>query len=304
MSDSIQQLRILCAAAESQSFKEAARRLGISPQSVTRSIQHLEQHQGEMLFLRNTRQVQVTSFGENLARRAQAALLEFDDLLNNAKKNAEQPLSGLVRITAPSAIGPSLLTPVIARINRQYPDIRFDLRFDDQRTDLVDERIDIGIRIGAIRDNRFIVRKLRNVYFHVVATPELLARHGTPREPQDLQHMPCTAIYDRSSGKAWPWEFSHNQLLQHGAPVMLCDNIEAEYKFILYGGGIGQIIDFFARKSIASGQLQEVLSDFAPAPWDMYVFRPQQGPVAPRIRVVFDALVDELSGEDRHFLED
>lgn len=294
MSDSLQHLRILCSAAESQSFKEAARKLGISPQSVTRSIQYLEQHHGEMLFLRNTRQVQVTSFGENLARRAHTALQEFDDLLNGQKTN-EKPLSGLVRITAPSAIGPSLLIPVIARINKQYPDIRFDLRFDDQRTDVVDERVDIGIRIGAIRDNRFIVRKLRDVYFHVVATPALLASFGTPKEPQDLQQMPCTAIYDRSSGKAWPWEFSHNQLLQPNNPIMLCDNIEAEYKFILNGGGIGQIIDFFARESIASGQLREVLSDFAPAPWDMYVFRPQQGPVAPRIRVVFDALVKELS---------
>ncbi|RUO25319.1 LysR family transcriptional regulator [Aliidiomarina minuta] len=299
MSDSLQHLRILCAAVESRNFKEAARRLGISPQSVTRSIQYLEGHHGEMLFLRNTRKVQVTSFGESLAQRARSALLEFDDLLNSNKVEEQQSLSGLVRITAPSAIGPSLVTPVIARINQQYPNIRFDLRFDDQRTDVVNERVDIGIRIGAIRDNRFIVRKLRNVHFHVVATPALLAQQGVPQKPQDLQQLPCTAIYDRSSGKAWPWEFINNQLLQHSNPVLLCDNIEAEYKFILNGGGIGQIIDFFAHRSIASGQLQEVLSEFAPEPWDMYVFRPQQGPVAPRIRIVFDALVKELSVDKR-----
>ena len=159
MLNRLEMLRIFCAAAEARNFKEAAQRLGVSPQAVTRAVQELEAHVGELLFHRNTRQSHITEFGEALAAQARAGIEGVDEIFRAGRASRQQQeISGLVRITAPEAVGEWYLVPFLAQLNSRHPGLRFDLRLSNQTTNAIDEQIDIGIRIGFMRDSRYVAR--------------------------------------------------------------------------------------------------------------------------------------------------
>lgn len=294
MLNKLEMLRIFCAAATAGSFKAAAVQLGISPQAVTRAVQKLERLQGEPLFHRNTRRVQITDFGESLARQAQLQIRQLDALFEPQLVGKNTELSGLVRITAPRVLGRQRLMPSLTRIAQQHPNIHIDLRLNDLLANVVDEKIDIGIRIGPIKDNRFVARKIAQIKFHIVATPALIAHWGAPQKIADLNTRPTTAMLDSNTGKLWPWLFAgglHSSPLE---PTFICDDTEVECDAVLAGLAFGQIPDILAAPHIAAGALQPVLEHLAPAPWDIYIYRPQQGPVPARIRLVFDELITTL----------
>jgi DNA-binding transcriptional LysR family regulator len=138
MLNRLEMLRIFCVAADSSNFKEAAQRLGISPQAVTRAIKELEQLQGELLFHRNTRHSHITDFGAALAMDARRKVQDIDALFHQ-REQTEQDVSGLVRITAPAALGESHLAPALASLLQQHAGLRFDLRLSDEMSDVVDE---------------------------------------------------------------------------------------------------------------------------------------------------------------------
>ncbi|WP_374403718.1 LysR family transcriptional regulator [Niveibacterium sp.] len=295
MLNRLEMLRVFCAAADAGSFKGAAMRLGISPQAVTRAIHELEALQGELLFHRNTRRIQITAFGEALAARARACVGELDALFASAKDQEQNELAGVVRLTAPSSIGRLRVLPVLTALGSAHPQLQLDVRLNDQIVDVVDERIDIGLRIGFPRDNRFVVRAVAKVHFRVVGTPALIARVGLPASIAELDRVPTTGMVDRNTGRAWPWLFADGEHAAPAQPAFMCDDAEAEAAAVLAGIAFGQIPDFLADQHIAAGRLVPVLQDLAPDPWDLYLYRPQRGPVPARIRLVFDALVSALS---------
>ncbi|CDG86011.1 LysR family transcriptional regulator [Janthinobacterium agaricidamnosum] len=288
MLNRLEMLRIFCSAADTGSFKEAAIRLGISPQAVTRAVQELEQLQGELLFHRNTRQVQITAFGEALAERARSAVQQLDALFEPHVDDDE--LAGLVRIAAPASLAKAVILPVLTSIAARYTKINFDLRLSDERADVVNDKIDIGIRIGPLRDNRFVVRLAAKMQLRVVATPDCIARHGVPVTCTDLDRVPTAAMYDSNTGRPWPWIFAGGQHAFPDGARFVCDDAEAELMAVLAGMAFGQAPSFLADQHIAAGRLVAVMQALDPAPWDMYIYRPQRGPMSARLRLVFDAL--------------
>jgi len=291
MLNRLEMLRIFAAAAESQSFKEAAARLAISPQAVTRAVQELERLHGEVLFHRNTRGIQVTTYGEALAVRAKSSVRELDELFSTETGKGEQELEGVIRITAPVILGRMWLMPVLEGLSVSHPILRFDLQLSDAHADVVDERIDIGVRFGPLHDSRFVARRVASPHFRVVGTPELIARCGKPSSIEQLQHLPLTALRSASAGKAWPWYFADGAQFLPMSPRFVSNDGDAEAQAILAGMGFGQIPAYVADPHIAAGRLVAVLEKFRPEPWDVYIYRPQRGPVPARIRLVFDAFV-------------
>ena len=288
-------LRIFCAAAESTSFREAAARLAISPQGVTRAIQQLEHHFGEVLFHRSTRQIRVTEFGAQLAARARDSLLQFDALFARASDAAEPALPSRVRITAPRSLARLHLLPALARLALEHPAIIVDLRLDDDMADVVDEQIDIGVRLGFMRDNRFIARAVAKMAFVIVGAPALVARTGTPDSLESLATMPTTAFVDGNTGRIWPWYLAGERQFIPPAPAFITDDPEAERDAALAGVGYAQVAHYLVAAHLASGRLVTVLDELAPPDWDVFVYRPQRGPVPPRIRRVFDSIVDAFA---------
>lgn len=294
MLNRLEMLRIFCTAAELGSFKEAAIRLAISPQAVTRAVQQLERLQGELLFHRNTRQVQLSAFGAKLALNARQAVQQVDLLFEHHETDSGEP-AGLVRLAAPTALAHAVIMPVLTALAQRYPKIDFDLRLGDELVDVVSEKIDIGVRIGMLRDNRFVVRRVAKMHMHVVGTPECSARHGPPQTFADLNRLPTTSMHDRSTGRAWPWLFAGGQQVYPTGARFICNDAEAELTAVLAGLAFGQLSSYLVDQHLAAGRLQAHLREHAPLPWDIYIYRPQRGPLAQRLRVVFDALSDALA---------
>ena len=294
MLNRLEMLRIFVSASETQSFKGAAARLGISPQAVTRAVQDLEQVHGEVLFHRNTRGIRITTYGAALAERARTSVEQMDELFLEGAAQSSQELEGVVRLTAPVMLGRILLMPVLATLAASYPQLRFDLRLSDSHADVVDERIDIGVRFGPLHDNRFVARRVASPAFHVVGTPELVARHGAPAAIEQLHALPTTELRDVAAGRAWPWYFAGGAQIVPAAPRFSSTDGDAEFAAILAGLGFGQIPAYLAGPHIAAGRLVTVLDHCMPEPWDIYVYRPQRGPVPPRIRLVFDSCVEAI----------
>lgn len=295
MLNRLELMRIFCATAEASSFKEAAARLATSPQSITRAIKELETLFGEPLFYRNTRQMRITEFGEHLAARAREAVTGIDDLFLTSGKQRQQDIGGIVRITAPIVIGRHFLLPILSEIAQKYPQITIDLRLSDAHSDVVEQQIDIGVRVGFLRDSSFVARSLSKVSFLVVATPELVAKTGIPATLQELNDLPTIALADKSSGKHWPWFFADGQQLTLKSPSFITDDSELEVALALNGTGFAQLGSPFAIPHLQSGRLVSVLDEFIAPSWNLYVYRPRRGPVPDRIRLVYDKIAQALS---------
>lgn len=295
MPNPLELLRIYCAAVESLSFKEAATRLGTSPQAVTRAIQQLEHHYGEVLFVRSTRQVRATERGEALAARARELIRDADELLGTGAAASQSSLAGEVRVTAPKAIGELFLLPALTRLMQEHRELRVDLRLSDAISDVIEERIDVGVRVGIMRDNRFVMREVSRVDFVVVATPALIRKTGAPTDTRALATLPTTALFDRNTGRKWPWQFAHAQPFVPATPAFATDDPAAECAAVRTGLGFGQLAGYLAGPYVQSGKLVTILDDERPAPWPVCVYRPQRGPVPKRVRLVFDTIAAALS---------
>ncbi|BCG25158.1 transcriptional regulator [Pseudomonas tohonis] len=295
MLNRMEMLRIFCIAAESASFREAATRLGASPQTVTRAIKDLEQLVGEPLFHRSTRQVQITAYGELLAAQARETLGSFDQLFQRHVRRGRDEMAGRVGVTAPRSIGRRFVLPLLAELQREHPEIVLDMRLSDQMTDSVDEQIDIGVRMGFIRDRRYIARPTATVPLYVVGAPALVERVGAPEDTDALNRLPTTALIDGNTGRLWPWTFAEGRQLQPQRAAFTTDDQECECEAVLAGVGFGQLPSYLVTPHIRSGRLVRVLVDDESPSWEMFVYRPQRGPVSPRVRRVFDRLVERLS---------
>jgi len=298
MLNRLEMMRIFCVTAESASFKAAASRLGVSPQVVTRAIKELETLLGEPLFYRNTRQMRITGFGADLALRARNSLHTVDALFMPADARPESEISGAVRITAPVMIGRKFLLPMVRALSQKHPHLRLDLRLADTHTNVIDQQIDIGVRVGFLRDSSFIARPASKVAFYIVATPTLAKDYTTPRHPQDLNHLPVTSLVDNRTGRLWPWHLTNgHQFIPHN-PAFQTDDSETELQAALQGIAFAQLAGCIAIPYIRAGVLVTVLDDYMAPPWEVYVYRPQRGPVPSRIRLVYDRIIDTLSDAD------
>ena len=287
-------LRIFCCAAEEMNFKHTATRLGISPQKVTRAIKELESLLGEQLFHRNTRRVKITDFGLDFLEEANTLLVQLNKLFQPRGKEADD-LSGVVRVTAPHTYGSQIIMPILAEFARLHPAITLEFHLSNIHSDLVEERIDIGIRIGFLHDQTCIVRQPGTMPFHLVASPTLLELQPPPAEVDQLIHQPIVALVNHKTGRYWPWEFSQNRYFYPKCPIFVTNTPDIERKAVLAGLGFGQLAGYLVEKHIASGELVAVLRDDAPPPWPINLYHTHQHACPIRIRLVFDYLFNKLS---------
>ena len=299
MLNRLEMLRLFVAAAEAKSFKEAALRQHVSPQAVTRAVQELEEHLGELLFHRNTRANRITDFGAQLAAQARSAVQGVDALFQRASPVPDSDLAGLVRLTAPKALGQRFVMPLLAELGREFPGLRLDLRLSDQPADVVDEQIDIGVRVGFLRDSRYVARAVAQVHFHTVASPALIAARGVPETLEQLAARPVTVVMDPATGKPWPWFLKNGEEWLPSTWAFATDETLAEFEAVRSGLGFGQVVSLLTIPLLRRGELLRVLPALEPDPWNLYVYRPQRGPVAARIRLVFDRLVEFFSDRER-----
>ncbi len=297
MLNKVELLRIFCAAAQADSFKAAAVRLHISPQAVTRAVQQLEQHTGEVLFHRSTRHIRLTRFAEEFLVQAKASLEQLDALFQKRQAQSKEEIAGVVRVAVPKVLR-SVLMPVFTALASQHKALQLDLRFSDQIADVVDEQIDLGVRIGLVKDNSFIVRQVAQVGFYLVASPALLARYQMPDNLQQLALLPVTVLMDKGTGRPWHWFFKDAVLWSPKRCSFSLDDAESEVEATLAGLGVSQLASYSAIPHIRTGALVRLLPELEPKAWPLSVYRPQRGPVSDRVRLVMDCLVKALSDRE------
>jgi DNA-binding transcriptional LysR family regulator len=296
------------------SYTAAARSLGVSPSAVSKSVQRLEEQLRVKLFMRTTRSLTLTPEGRDLQERTLRLLQEVEHIEQAAASARAEP-AGILRVTAPLPVGTHILAPALPRFRERYPKVSIDLRMGDRYTDLIEEGIDVALRVGATGDSRLISRTLTPHRLCAFAAPSYLARRGTPRVIDDLLGHECVNFRYQSSGQALRWPFQVGERLVEMTPEagIIIDATDGVLAAIVAGGGIGISPTYAAANYVERGLLIPILPDLAverfvvaamwpesrrgspnvkafveflleifpsPAPWDLIVSRAQQSPIS------------------------
>jgi DNA-binding transcriptional LysR family regulator len=262
--DSLTGLIAFARTASLGSYTSAARSLGVSPSAVSKSVQRLEEHLKIRLFTRTTRSLTLTPEGRDLQERASRLLQEVEQIEQAAASARAEP-AGLLRVTAPLPVGTHILAPALPRFRERYPKVAIDLRMGDRYTDLVEEGIDVALRVGAQGDSRLISRQLAPHRLCAFAAPTYLARHGTPRSIDDLLQHECVNFRYQSSGQVLRWPFQVGDRLVEMAPNagIIIDATDGVLAAVVAGGGIGIAPTYAAAHYVARGMLMPILPDLA-----------------------------------------
>ncbi|MCJ8142333.1 LysR family transcriptional regulator [Ancylobacter sp. A5.8] len=245
------------------SYTAAARALGVSPSAISKSVQRLEQNLGIRLFSRTTRSLTLTPEGRDLHERALRLLREAEAIEQAAAAARSEP-AGVLKIAAPLPIGVHILAPALPRFRELYPKLAIDLRLGDRFVDLIEEGIDVAIRVGDLADSRLISRTLAPHNICAFASPAYLARRGVPGHPGELNAHDCVNFRFQSSGQALRWSFRLGDRTLELVPDagITTDVSDAVAAAMAAGGGIGISPTFVAAPYVERGLLMPLLRDY------------------------------------------
>lgn len=278
--------------AETLSFVEAGRKLGISASAVGKAIAKLEASLGVRLFHRTTRRVSLTHEGQHFHERCHRILEELRDAEAMLSKAAQTP-RGRLRVSLP-VIGYRFLLPVLPAFSARYPDVELDLDFNDRIVDVVEGGFDAVIRSGLLTDSSLMSRRLGPFSFVLCASPEYVARMGQPRTVAELVEHDCVRYRFPTTGRLQPWTFGEDDEPPRLRTSMTCNNMEALRGAVIAGFGIGFVPDFLVRDALACGSLVTVLNDLAIPPGQFSVLWPSSRQLSPKLRVFVDFMCERL----------
>ena len=272
-------------------FAAAARELGSTPSTLAKSVGRLEESLGLRLFHRTTRQVSLTADGERLFERCQRVLAELEGLQSEASGASAAP-SGMLRIDMPIVYGRKVVLPILARLMQQHRGLQIDARFSDAYVDLVKDSIDVAIRTGDLQDSTLVARRFDTQALMLVASPDYLKRHGTPRAVEDLAGHRHIVFRMPSSGRQRPQQFSIKGQVASLLPDrgLRFNDGEAMVQAAVLGLGLTQLPEVMVNEEIAAGRLVEVMSKLRPPAMPVQAVMPGNRMVPARVRVLLEAL--------------
>ncbi|TWB68425.1 LysR family transcriptional regulator [Nitrospirillum amazonense] len=284
-------------AASLGSYTAAARQLGVSPSAVSRSVQRLEQQFGVSLFTRTTRSLTLTSEGRDLHERALRLLREAEEIEQAALATRAEP-AGMLKIAAPLPIGVHVVGPALPRFRERYPKLSIDLRLSDRMVDIIEEGIDIAIRVGDLADTRLLSRRLGPHRLCAYASPDYLSRRGTPQHPDQLADHECVNFRFQSSGQSLRWPFRIGERIVEltpnaGVTVDASDGVSA---VLVGGGGIGISATYIAAPHVARGELVPILEAYSVERTAVTALWPESRRGSPNVKAFLSFLADLFHG--------
>jgi DNA-binding transcriptional LysR family regulator len=292
--DRIEAMTAFVEVCDASGFAPAARRLGRSPSAVTRLVAGLENELGVRLLQRTTRAVRLTEAGARYLDRARRVLADLRDAEEIAREADARPRGRLV-VAAPLMFGRLHVAPVLSRYLREFPEVTAELLLSDRFANLVEDGIDVAIRIGQLPDSNLIARRFGATRRIVVGSPVYLAEHGgPPRHPSDLGRHSHAVSTGLSADPTWRF------IGPDGAPIA----VRVEPRFIsnsndvalghaLDGGGLARVLSYQAVAALTAGTLVEVLREFAPAPQPIHAVYPSAHLLSPKVRGLLDLIERE-----------
>lgn len=299
--DQIQAMRIFARVVEAGTFTRAADSLLMPKASITKNIQALEQRLRVKLLNRTTRRVTVTADGAAYYDRAVRLLADFDDLEASVSQARTAP-RGRLRIDVGTSAARLLLIPHLAEFQSRYPEIQIDLGVSDRTVDLIGDNVDCVIRGGELSDQSLVARRIGNLEFITVASPDYLARKGTPQHPLELEEKHTSLLYfSPQSGRHYPLEFRKGaESIDINGPYQVSVNEANAYvTAALHGMGVAQITSFQAQKHLKAGTLVQLLPDWTQPLLPVYVVYPPNRHLSAKVRAFVDWTA-ELFQRDPH----
>ncbi len=282
--------------ADAGSFTRAADLLGMPRSSVSTAVRALEERLGTRLLHRTTRHVALTIDGEALRERCARLVGDAEELEGLFRQDTAGP-SGKVRVDVPARIGRLFLTPALPAFLARYPAIDVALGVTDRTVGLVEEAVDCVLRVGPIGDSSLVARRLGELPLVSVASPDYLARHGTPRTPADLDTHLVVHYASPTSGRIAPWEWVEGGTVRERAMRgrVTVNGVEAYVACAQAGLGLIQIPAFDARAHVAAGELVLVLTEYPPPSLPVAVLYPHRLHLSRRLTVFIDWMVEVLA---------
>jgi LysR family transcriptional regulator, regulator for bpeEF and oprC len=278
-----------------RSFAKAARDLGITQSAVSNAVSRLEQRLGVHLLARTTRRVNLTEDGAAFLDRCRRILADLEEAEMVLRRARVTP-TGRLRVDMPVSFGRLKIVPLLGAFRAEYPELSLALSFTDRYVDLVEEGIDVAIRIGALQDSSLIARRVTQTRFRVFGAPAYFAAHGRPRTFDDLAHHNCLPFTSRETRLVRDWRFRRsgadptstprgNPSFSDGAAI--CAAACAGY-------GLAQMHDYYADAPLVAGALEPVLVSFEPAADPISVVYPPTRHLSPKVRVFVDFIAAQL----------
>jgi LysR family transcriptional regulator, regulator for bpeEF and oprC len=287
----LQQFVAFAETAKHGGFAAASRALGVTPSTLAKAVGRLEAELNVRLFHRTTRQVKLTPDGQRLFHRCQRVLTEVEDLQAEASGTHAEP-SGTLCINMPVFYGKRFVLPILSELAKKYPKLTLDLRFNDRRIDLVQEKVDLAIRIGSLSDPSLVARRVDRQQLLLCASASYLKAHGAPRRIEQLAEHKAIAFRMPHTGRERLWEFRQRRKPVELLPTAqtLIDDTESLVDALKLGAGLCQLPDHLVQNELTNGKLIELLPDCRPPPMPISVVYATGRLLPARVRVVIDAL--------------
>jgi DNA-binding transcriptional LysR family regulator len=292
--DRMSEMRTLVAVADAGSFSEAAKRLGLTPPTITRSIAALEQRLGARLFVRTTRSVRLTDAGALFADDARRLLADID-LAQQAAAGRHGRARGTLRLTASVLFGEQYVMPVLREFLDLHPEVNASVLLLDRVTNLIEEGLDLAVRIGTSEDAALESIEVGQVRRMVVAAPGYLQAHGVPVHPQDLARHRIAVSVGASASLDWSFgEGDHSQSVRV-TPTLSVSTLRAAIGEAQAGRMLTRVLSYQVFDDLAAGRLQAVLEDAEPPPLPVCLVFPRSRIPSARL-MAFVELASERLG--------
>ncbi|ELY21565.1 LysR family transcriptional regulator [Halomonas titanicae] len=277
------------------SYTAAARSLSVSPSAISKSIQRLERHFGVSLFTRTTRSLSFTAEGRDLHGRVLELLRQAEEIEQVVKSARSEP-AGTLRIAASLPLGLHLIAPAITDFRTRYPKVTIDLRLSDHIVGMVEESIDLAVRIGELADSSLLSRRLSPYRLSCYASPDYLARYGAPEHPDELVGHETINLRYQSTGQMfrWPFRIGEKEIEIVPSSPVIVDSSEAVIAAMATGAGIGMVASFMAAQRVRREELVPILPDFDVERHNIIALWPQSRSTNPAVRAFIDMLIERL----------
>ena len=291
MTQDLARIRAFVQVFDSGGFSSAARQHGRSKALLSKYVTDLEDYLGVRLMNRTTRKLSLTEAGEAYYREASGLLQQLDDLDATITDQTAEP-RGLLRVSAPRNFGEDTLAPAIFAYLAKYPKVTLDLRLEDRYVDLVDEGVDVALRISTMQDSSLIARKIADMHIVIGGAPSLIEKLGPLTHPDALRTIPCIVDTNLQGQSNWRFiEDGKTISIPVSGPVRVNSPLAARQAAVL-GLGFAALPSYLADPAVARGELVPILTDFLPTGQTLQAVYPHRRHLAGKVRALIDHLVE------------